>query len=44
LDEMVLASPALAHGQIFIRGDKHLFCIGANGKAPTGKVNAPSER
>lgn len=28
LNEMVLASPAIAYGQIFIRGDKHLYCIG----------------
>ena len=29
LDEKTFASPALSHGQIFIRGDKSLFCIGA---------------
>lgn len=28
LDEKVFASPALSNGQIFIRGSKHLFCIG----------------
>ena len=28
LGEDVAASPALAHGAIFIRGDKHLWCIG----------------
>ncbi|MCI0684549.1 MAG: PQQ-binding-like beta-propeller repeat protein [Gemmataceae bacterium] len=28
LGERVVASPALSNGQIFIRGDKHLFCIG----------------
>jgi len=28
LGEDVYASPAVAHGQIFIRGDMHLFCIG----------------
>jgi outer membrane protein assembly factor BamB len=26
--EMVLASPAISRGRIFIRGDKHLYCIG----------------
>ncbi len=29
LGEFTLASPALSRGQIFIRGSKHLFCIGA---------------
>lgn len=28
LGEKVQASPAISHGQIFIRTDKHLFCIG----------------
>jgi outer membrane protein assembly factor BamB len=28
LGEKVVASPALSNGQIFIRGEKHLFCIG----------------
>jgi outer membrane protein assembly factor BamB len=28
LGEEVHASPAVAHGQIFLRGDGHLFCIG----------------
>jgi len=28
LGEDSYASPAIAHGQLFIRGDKHLFCIG----------------
>ena len=27
--EPVYASPAVAHGMIFIRGEKHLFCIAA---------------
>lgn len=27
LDENIVASPALADGQIFIRGEQHLFCI-----------------
>jgi outer membrane protein assembly factor BamB len=26
--EMVIASPAVSRGQIFLRGKKHLFCIG----------------
>ena len=29
LGEYCYASPALSHGQMFIRGEKHLFCIGA---------------
>jgi outer membrane protein assembly factor BamB len=28
LGEAVMASPAVSQGQIFIRGEKHLFCIG----------------
>ena len=28
LGEPCFASPALARGQIFLRGQKHLFCIG----------------
>ena len=28
IGEEVCASPALSHGQIFIRGESHLFCIG----------------
>jgi len=31
LDENTYASPAISNGQIFIRADKHLYCIG-NGK------------
>jgi outer membrane protein assembly factor BamB len=27
LDEMIVASPAISQGEIFLRGDKHLFCI-----------------
>jgi outer membrane protein assembly factor BamB len=34
--EPVLASPAIASGRIFIRGDKHLYCIGAADKAAAG--------
>jgi outer membrane protein assembly factor BamB len=26
--EKTFASPAISHGQIFLRGEKHLFCIG----------------
>jgi outer membrane protein assembly factor BamB len=26
--EKTFASPAISHGQLFVRGDKHLFCIG----------------
>jgi hypothetical protein len=28
LDEPIYASPAIAAGNIFIRGTRHLFCIG----------------
>jgi outer membrane protein assembly factor BamB len=28
LGEVILASPAISRGRIFIRGDKHLYCIG----------------
>lgn len=31
LDEPIFASPAIAGGNIFIRGTKHLYCIGAGG-------------
>ncbi len=27
MGEMIVASPALSNGQIFLRGEKHLFCI-----------------
>jgi outer membrane protein assembly factor BamB len=33
LGEPVYASPAIAGGKIFIRGEKHLYCIGSNGKS-----------
>jgi outer membrane protein assembly factor BamB len=29
LGERSYASPAISEGQFFIRGEKHLFCIGA---------------
>jgi outer membrane protein assembly factor BamB len=29
IGERCLASPAISQGQVFIRGDKHLFCIGS---------------
>ena len=32
LDEACSASPAVSNGQIFIRGDRHLFCIGRSGR------------
>jgi hypothetical protein len=28
IGEKCFASPAISHGQFFLRGDKHLFCIG----------------
>jgi outer membrane protein assembly factor BamB len=32
IGEVVLASPAISQGRIFIRGDKHLYCIGGSEK------------
>ena len=32
VDEPVYSSPAIANGRIYIRGEKHLFAIGAIGK------------
>ena len=29
LDEPIYASPAISDGQIFMRGEKHLYCIGS---------------
>lgn len=36
--EPVMASPAIANGKVFIRGDKHLYCIGA-GEKGSGKLS-----
>jgi outer membrane protein assembly factor BamB len=30
IGEKCFASPAISHGQMFLRGEKHLFCIGHN--------------
>jgi outer membrane protein assembly factor BamB len=32
LEETIVATPAVSDGQLFIRGDKHLYCIGPGGK------------
>ena len=32
--EPVYASPAISDGMIFIRGEKNLYCVSANLKAP----------
>jgi hypothetical protein len=32
IDEYVLSSVAVSEGQIFLRGDKHLYCIGKRSK------------
>ena len=32
IGERSYASPAISRGQIFIRGEKHLFCIGREDK------------
>src|SRR5665811_968150 len=34
IGEHMNASPAISNGKIYLRGDKHLFCIGKNGSAP----------
>ncbi|SKB03773.1 hypothetical protein SAMN02745166_03912 [Prosthecobacter debontii] len=38
LEEKVFSSPALSEGQIFIRGHKHLFCLGKRVAAATAKA------
>jgi hypothetical protein len=30
LGETLFASPAISNGKIYLRGAKHLFCIGGN--------------
>ncbi|GDX12086.1 hypothetical protein LBMAG57_38580 [Verrucomicrobiota bacterium] len=35
IGEKVFASPALAQGRMFVRGIRHLICIGAKSAAPT---------
>jgi outer membrane protein assembly factor BamB len=32
LDELVYATPAVANGRLYVRGGKHLFCIGRPGR------------
>jgi outer membrane protein assembly factor BamB len=32
LEETIVATPAVSAGEIFVRGDKHLYCIGSGGK------------
>ncbi len=34
LGEVILASPAISQGRIFIRGAKHLYCIGESDRQP----------
>ncbi|MHB1306246.1 MAG: PQQ-binding-like beta-propeller repeat protein [Limisphaerales bacterium] len=36
-DEGFLASPAVAHGRVFLRGLKHLICLGPATEATTGQ-------
>lgn len=38
VDEKVFSSPALSEGQIFIRGSKHLFCVGKRVIQATAQV------
>jgi hypothetical protein len=50
IGEKTFASPAISEGQIFLRGDKHLFCIGhgdalESSQDQTGlKVKMPAEK
>ncbi|HUS59334.1 MAG TPA: PQQ-binding-like beta-propeller repeat protein, partial [Planctomycetota bacterium] len=44
LGEKVLASPAIAGGRIFIRGEKHLFCIAGAGKGKGAPLVAAEQR
>jgi outer membrane protein assembly factor BamB len=37
LGEKVFASPALSEGQMFVRGDKSLICLGKRGAKTAGK-------
>jgi outer membrane protein assembly factor BamB len=32
MGERIMSSPAISDGQIFIRTDEHLYCIGASRK------------
>jgi hypothetical protein len=32
IDEYTLSSIAVSEGQLFLRGDKHLYCIGPRAK------------
>ena len=34
LGEKCFASPAISQGQLFLRGERHLFCITAGDAAP----------
>jgi outer membrane protein assembly factor BamB len=36
LGEMIVASPAIAGGALFLRGEKHLFCIAGPSRARSG--------
>jgi outer membrane protein assembly factor BamB len=35
MGERIVASPAVAHGRLWIRGDKHLYCVGPTEVAQT---------
>jgi outer membrane protein assembly factor BamB len=44
LEEPVYASPALAGGRIYVRGERHLYCIGpADARASAGKPPGATE-
>jgi len=44
LGEKVLASPAVADGRLYLRGDKALYCIAGAGGAPTVPTTTPETR
>ena len=43
LGEDCYSSPAISQGQIFIRAEKHLFCIGGRQRAAGGGQRAGGE-
>jgi len=41
LGESCYASPAISGGQVFLRGFKHLFCIGQSARQPATPIKTP---
>ncbi len=44
LGEFTFASPAISQGQIFIRGERHLFAIGKHKETPRSRLTAFDDR